>query len=210
VIARALVFDVDGVIINGRPADGRRWDVELQRDLGLCPRLLADRFFRLHWRDVVIGHVDLEARLAPILAEIAPDLSFNELVDYWFANDARLDLSLLRDVAHCRADGWATVLATNQEHRRAAYIWNTIGLMHHFDAICYSAALGVCKPSPCFFNAVATSIGCEPPQLLLIDDSASNVEAALSSGWQAQVWTGEESLADVLSAWPLAGRALGC
>lgn len=194
-----IVVDVDGVLINGRPSDGRRWDTDLSTDLGLCPKLLHDAFFRLHWPDILVGRADLRDRLASVLAVIAPQLTADALIEYWFAQDARLDVELLETLGQLRRAGYSAHLATNQEPLRADHLWRTLGLASHFDGLHFSAALGCRKPEQAFFGAVAKRIGRTSCDLLLVDDSPANVAAARDAGWAAEIWHPARNLADVVA-----------
>ena len=201
---RALMVDVDGVV--ARRADGRRWDADIEADLGVKAEDLQRRFFQAHFADVVHGRAALKDRLTTALAEIAPHLSAGDLTAYWFAKDGELDAVLLDDLAELRrTTGLRMDLATVQEHERAAYLWTTLGLSDRFDAIHYAADLGCAKPEPAFFAAVAERTGFTPDALLLIDDSARNVDGARAAGWSAALWTGEERLAAVLAPFELRG-----
>ena len=191
------MVDVDGVVV--RPADGRRWDSELEADLGLAPEILQRGFFQPHFKDVVLGRAPLRERLGIALARIAPHLSADQVIAYWFAKDAALDHQLLDDLAALRRSGLRMDLATVQDHERANYLWTTLGLSERFDAIHYAADLGCAKPDPAFFNAVAERTGYAPAELLLIDDRSDNVEGARAAGWNGVLWTGGARLAEVLA-----------
>ena len=189
------MLDVDGVLITPRPGG---WAVDLEADLGLAPAALAEHFFAVHWDDVVMGRAGLHERLSPVLASIAPHLTSERLVTYWFEKDALLDRQLLDDLAEVRARGIALHLATVQEHLRADYLWTTLGFRERFDAMHYAADLGCGKPDPIFFARVAERSGLAPAEMLLIDDRTENVEAARAAGWGGLHWTGERRLADLL------------
>jgi putative hydrolase of the HAD superfamily len=189
------MLDVDGVLIRPRPGG---WAVDLERDLGLSREALAEHFFAIHWDDVVMGRAGLHERLAPVLARIAPHLTSERLVAYWFGKDAILDHRLLDDLERVRARGIALHLATVQEHLRADYIWTELGLRERFDAMHYAADLGCGKPDPAFFAKVAGRTGLAPGEMLLIDDRLENVEAARAAGWGGLHWTGEQRLPDLL------------
>jgi putative hydrolase of the HAD superfamily len=75
----------------------------------------------------------------------------------------------------------------------------TLGLSKTFGAIHYAADYGVSKPDPAFFQAVCVRTGFSPQDLLLIDDKASNVEAARACGWRGALWDGTRTLAQVLA-----------
>lgn len=191
------MVDVDGVVI--RHPDPRGWSAHLDRDLGLSPELLQRAFFDPHWHDVVLGRAGLYDRLVPVLSEIAPDLAPHELVRYWFENDAHLDSCLLDDIGTLRASGIEAHLATVQEHERAGYIWDAMGLRDRFDAIHYAAELGSGKPDPEFYAAIEARTGFAPDEIAFIDDKQANVDAALARGWRAHVWDGTRCLGDLLA-----------
>ena len=199
---RALMVDVDGVVV--RRADGRRWDADIEADLGVRAEDLQRGFFQAHFGDVALGRAPLRERLALALAEIAPHQSAEQVIDYWFARDGDLDAGLLADLAALRAEtGLRMDLATVQEHERAAYLWTTLGLKDRFDAIHYAADLGWAKPDAAFFEAVEARTGFAAHELLLIDDSARNVDGARAAGWRAVLWTGEDRLGAVLAGFGL-------
>ena len=195
---KALMVDVDGVIVVHPDPAG--WSTNLKRDLGLAIELLQEKFFAPNFHDIVHGRAALRERLAPVLADIAPHLTCDQLCAYWFENDSHLDHDLLDQLAAFRARGYALHLATVQEHERAAYLWNDMGLKDRFDAIHYAADLGHAKPADGFYAAIEARTGYAPGDLFFIDDKAANVLAAQARGWKAAVWTGQDRLADLIAA----------
>lgn len=193
------MMDVDGVLVRGRPQDGLPYTTDLERDLGLSAELLKSRFFKPHWHDIVTGRVPLTGRLAAVLKEIAPGLDVETFIDYWFLNDSRLDRAVLESLAAYRERDIKVFLATNQEHRRAEYLMQRLGLADHVDGIFYSADLGHRKPSGEFYRHVTRRTGIFPSRTVLVDDTLDNVKAARDFGWQAVHWTGENTLAELLS-----------
>ena len=190
------MVDVDGVVIVPRPGG---WAADLQGDLGISSATLETHFFKPHWNDVVLGRAGLHERLGPVLAAHSPHLTSYNLAAYWFAKDAQLDKALLADLATLRANGVQLHLATIQEHERAAYLWNTLGLRNHFDAMHYAADIGWKKTDPEFYAAVETRTGFSGPDLMLLDDTAANVEAARAVGWGGVLWDGTARLSEVLT-----------
>ncbi len=192
------MVDVDGVVVVHPDPGG--WSANLERDLGLKTELLQQAFFAQHFGDIIHGRAALRDRLAPVLTEIAPHLSCDELCEYWFRHDGHLDHGLLDQLAEYRRQGVALHLATVQEHERAAYLWNVLGLKDHFDAMHYAADLGHAKPAPEFYAAIEARTGFEPAELFFIDDKPDNVAAAQARGWRAAVWTGRDQLAELIGA----------
>ncbi|NED96779.1 HAD-IA family hydrolase [Phytoactinopolyspora alkaliphila] len=193
---RVLMVDVDGVLVH-RP-DGRPWHADLATDLGIDPALLQAAFFRVHFDEVVTGRAELFDRLDAVLPQLG-NVSSRELVDYWFRQDAILDYQLLTDLAEARARGLELHLATVQEHHRARYLWETLGLVDHFAAMHYAADVGALKSEAAFYRVVESRTRLQPAEHCLIDDSAQNVEVARSQGWQAFWWKPASRLADALT-----------
>jgi putative hydrolase of the HAD superfamily len=193
------MVDVDGVLVHASSEDGRSWFTRLHEDLRISPEDMYENFFAPHWNDIITGRAGLLERLEPALAEIAPHIGSDAFLAYWFGQDARVDTALLAEFQRYRTLGLKIHLATNQEHLRAAYLLDTLGLSAHVDRVHYSAAVGHRKPDRAFFDTVAASIDLAPQSLILIDDTLPNIEAARDAGWHAVHWTGEERLADLLA-----------
>ena len=201
---RALMVDVDGVVVVQPDLEG--WAANLERDLGVSKARVQEAFFAPHFDEVVTGRAALRDRLAPVLADIAPGVTCDDFIDYWFGNDAYLDHGLLNQIDALRAKGIRAELATVQEHERAAYLWTTLGLKDHFDAIHYAAELGAAKPSPEFFHAVEARSGYAAADIFFIDDKAANIDAARALGWNAAVWDGSRTVVDLMTeagVWPV-------
>jgi putative hydrolase of the HAD superfamily len=189
------MLDVDGVVV--RHPEARPWTADLQAELGIDPTLLASEFFDVYFDEVLLGRADLMKRLDRVLPTLGA-VSSVELVAYWFTRDSTLDAQLLADLGAARPQGLQLHLATLQEHRRARFLWEQLGLCKHFDAMHYSAALGATKADPAFYSTVERRTGLVPEAHCLIDDRGENVEAARRAGWQAFLWTPSSRLRDVL------------
>lgn len=187
------MVDVDGVLVDGRPEDGHHWHTSLEEDLGFSSNTLHEQFFAPYWENIVLGRIGLMEHLVTALQRIAPHVSPAEFVSYWFERDSRLVSPLLQELSLVRSAGVRVYLATNQEHLRAAYLMENLGLAKHVDGIYYSAHLGAKKPDIGFFTKVQAAVGLRGEEMLLIDDSRQNIEAALKAGWQALHWTKHSS-----------------
>lgn len=190
------MVDVDGVLIVHPDQGG--WSANLERDFGIAPARLQSAFFSRHWDDIVNGRAALRDRLALVLREIAPAMSCDVLIDYWFSNDAHLNRDLLAELSAIRAGGTEVHLATLQEHERGRYLWDTLDLRSECDGLHYSAQLGCSKPDPAFYHAVQAHTGFGADAIFFIDDKPANVAAAQSCGWRAAVWTGCDTLRSLL------------
>ena len=135
-----------------------------------------------------------------MLARIAPNVTARTLIDYWFVNDSRIDQAVIDAVAELRMIGDRVYLATNQEHMRATYLMETMGLKDHVDGIFYSASIGHRKPAREFFEYSTAAVAAPVSSITLIDDTEDNVLAARAFGWNAVHWRPEMSVAGELAA----------
>lgn len=194
-----LLLDCDGVVIHGHPQGGR-WDKDLERDLGIRPDLLQARFFKAHFRRVVLGEADLFDVLEAVWPQLETAATPRALVDYWFAMDSRIEPDVVAAVDAVRTAGGKAWLATVQEHHRARYLMDDLGLGKHFDGIHYAAALGAAKPDPAFYERTQAKLDCAPSGVLFLDDSLTNVEAAKAFGWRAHHFRTVDDLHAALQA----------
>ena len=188
---RVVLFDVDGVLIDGYHARPERlqhrWDENLQRDLGIDPEGFRDEFiYDLFVKKVIIGEMSVVEALEAVLPGFGYIGSPMAVLTYWLSHDSKLNTALLDAIRRLRVSCASPLfVATNQEHIRAHWLWQTLGMSDLFEDIFYSARLGVAKPDPSFFSAIETRIGPFDQPPLFFDDSRSNIEAAKACGWDA-------------------------
>jgi len=194
-----LVLDLDGVVVTGN-ADGGPWYENLERDLGIRPTDVQNMFFRTPlFSALMLGQADLFEVLRRVWSQLRCEVSVEVFVDYWFSSHSGLDKDVLAAVDRVRQEGRPSFLATNQEHHRARYVWNTLGLSQHFDGMIYSAELGEQKPNEEFFTRAAGRLPARTPgEIMFLDDSLANVEAATRVGWNALHYRNIEDLRRIL------------
>jgi putative hydrolase of the HAD superfamily len=223
-----LVLDVDGVVVHpGSPLQRSKfpWTAQLERDLGIPPSLLIKRFFAQDAGRAVslmescsIGEMSVEEALSAVLSQIGYSGNVETVLQYWFEHDAHVDQELLALVEQLRNElGVKCFLATSQEHRRASYLWDDLGLRRHFDGMYYSARVGLSKKTSAFYQAVGEAIGIEGADSVYFDDRLEFVQSAASAGWVSSLYESLSSIAahPAITRWrsetarPSLGRGTG-
>ncbi len=144
----------------------------------------------------VRGEGDLKETLAELLPALGYRGSVDGFVEYWFVKDSNINQDVLEIVKRLRqCEEVELYLATGQEHHRAAYLWNDLGLKHLFHDIFYSARLGVPKHQAGFFAKINAQLDISPSERpLFFDDSERVVTTARAAGWDAHIFDTVEDL----------------
>jgi putative hydrolase of the HAD superfamily len=195
---RTVLFDVDGVLVHGyhaKPELQQNWDETLLDDLGVDPARFSREFiYDIFVKQVIIGRMGLVEALDRVLPLRGYKGATLDFVGYWLSHDSRLNEDLLALVRTLKAGGTPLYIATNQEHLRAHWLWQHLGLRNQFSDIFYSARVGAAKPQPQFFEFVRRRIGPQEEPPLFFDDREEIVRAARREGWDAVLF---ETTADV-------------
>ena len=183
-----LALDVDGVLLDSDRGGAGRWSVELERKHGVSRAQLREHFFVPCWDDVVNGRRPIESALGESLRLLGSSVSVEDVLACWFAADFVLFEPAINLARCASAHGIRVVLATNQEHRRAAYLREHLEKLFSIDAMLYSADLGVQKHEPTFFALASQRLRNDDgsrSRVLFVDDLDVNVQQARKSGWEA-------------------------
>jgi putative hydrolase of the HAD superfamily len=189
-MTRAVFFDVDGVLVHGyhaRPELTRRWNEHLLADLGVDPDRFNDEFiFDIFIKKVVVGEmaiIDALERRLPGLGYKGSPMVF---LHYWLSHDSTLNTDLVEVVRKLKVRGDLKLyIATNQDHSRAQWLWQTMRLGELFEDIFYSARIGVRKPEQGFFDFIEHRIGPQDEPPLFFDDTPKVIDGARRHGWEA-------------------------
>lgn len=185
---QTLALDVDGVLLDPDRGGHGDWMQELERRFGLTRPQLRDAFFAPAWSDVATGRRAIEDALGESLRHLESPAGVDEVLACWFDADfvpfeATFSLARRASVAGVRV-----VLATNQEHRRAAYLEQRLSAAFPIAAVLYSADLGYEKHAPQFFELASERLGVaagDRSGIVFVDDAEHNVEVARRAGWRA-------------------------
>jgi putative hydrolase of the HAD superfamily len=177
---RALLIDLDGVLRHvAPPADPAVAEAAFAWDL--ARPAYAGEISHEEWMTLTAAALPLE-----------PDAA-TEAVTEWQADRGTVDPAVLGLVAEVRAAGIPVGLAANGTDRLPAEL-TALGLDDVFDVVVNSAAIGIHKPAPRFFEAACAAIGQAPPWVMFVDDDDRAVRAARALNLLAYRWTGPDGV----------------
>jgi HAD superfamily hydrolase (TIGR01509 family) len=174
---RAVVFDLDGVLIDSEPIWERVTRELLARHGRTFDRVIADQHMGMRLVDVVAAVLEAhDLEIDPV--EFARDLLDNLLAEFERtltrmpgAEDA---LTLARSL------GLAVALATGSPRRVVDAVIVRYGWS--FDTICTGDDVAQGKPAPEIYQLAATRLGVQPAACVAIEDSKNGVRAAKAAG----------------------------
>jgi beta-phosphoglucomutase len=191
----ALIFDLDGVVVDSMPAHTLAWQRYLER-LGI-PR--EDVTKRMHGRrnDEIVRDF------------LGPDVSSRVVFEHGAAKERvfremmapQLMNRLVPGVAQFLARAAAThppppvALATNAEPANVAFVLDGAGLARYFPVVANGTHVRNPKPAPDIYLFAAERLGTEPRNCIVFEDSPVGVAAARAAGMRvAGVKTHSEPL----------------
>ena len=188
-----FVFDLDGVIC--MPPFRFAKHLEEEFDLTLDD---TREFFRGPFLDCLRGQRDLFEEIAPWLPKWGLQMSVEELLDRWFNEESVVDARMIAVVMRLERVGVRCVLGTNQEKHRGDFVRKEMGFDQFMSAVYLSADAGAMKPDTPFYAYVTDQLVIPRDEIMFVDDSAANVDAARTFGWRALHYTDFQDFKDWL------------
>lgn len=183
-----LALDVDGVLLDATRAGAGSWQSTLVDRFGIAHDDLREVFFARHWDDVVSGRAAIRPLLGAALLELGSAESADVVLAHWLETDFVADEAAVEAAGRWARSGVPVVLATNQEHERAAYLAARLGRLIPLSGVAHSAALGVTKDDPAFYPRARHHLGlAADTTVVFVDDTVENVRVSAAAGWRS-VW----------------------
>jgi len=177
-MVRALIFDMDGVIIDSHPIHRKTW----KKFLASIGKQVTEEDL-----DFVLDGRKKEDILRHFLGDLTPEQvkRFGHEKESMFREEA-LDLQTLaglRDfLDEVYTTGLYTALASSGSRSRVNYVLDKLALTKYFDVVVTGDDVPKSKPDPTIFRKAAHGLNCHNSDLLVIEDAVSGVRAAKSAG----------------------------
>jgi len=189
---KAVLFDADGVILKKRE---KHFSQRLAKDYGIKVPM---SFFRNVYPKVRVGRADLKSELAKRMRDWGWEKSVEELLDYWFLPENKINNQVLDLVQKLRRKGIKCYLVSDNSKYRADDVMKNV-LGKFFDGGFFSCNLGHTKEEKKFFKLVLKKINLKPKDVLFFDDEKENTEVAKSVGINAFFYGSFKDFKGILS-----------
>jgi beta-phosphoglucomutase family hydrolase len=186
----ALLFDLDGVIVDSNPVHVQVWQQYL-KPYGIDPGgALPDRMYGRRNDDIVSDFFGNHLSAQEIQAHgAAKEVLYRQFMK------PQLMRRLVPGVAAFleRHRGRLMAVATNAEPANAGFVLEEAGLRDYFAFVVDGHQVDRPKPAPDIYLHAARLLGQEPRNCVVFEDSAAGVEAASSAGARVVALTTSQS-----------------
>lgn len=196
---RTILWDADGVLIQGEP-----FFVQYEKDFGVGYSAFEPFFESEEYALTRVGQASIVEAVKPWLSEWKWTGTAEEFCVYWAEKEDHPANEMLSIIEQLREQhGIRSLLASNQNAHRTAYLREQMNFDELLNSVYTSAELGVKKPNTQFYISILQSEfekGFENPldQVLYFDDKEVNVLAARAIGMHAYLFKTNQDAVDAL------------
>ena len=175
---QAVVFDMDGVLIDSHPTHRAAWH-EFFTSLGLQPSTEELSF-------ILDGQTRTE-----ILRHFLGNLPEKELESYGRRKDEIFRSmepaicpvrGVMKFIRHLRQSGISIAVATSASEIRTLSTIERLGLSDCFESIITASDVSAGKPDPMVYGLACERLGAAPGKSLAFDDALAGIASALGAG----------------------------
>ncbi|MBR3881207.1 MAG: HAD family phosphatase [Mailhella sp.] len=176
----AIVFDMDGVLIDSERLVLRAW-LHVGQQLGIPG--LNDLFYKA----IGTTHAHTATLFATAFGEDFDYLDFRDRVRSYYYGELTADgIPLKHGVIELldwlKANGWAIGLASSSREVSVRYSLEKTGLLPYFQALVCGDMLTVSKPAPDIYLKACAELGTDPRTAYAVEDSYNGIRAAHAAG----------------------------
>ena len=176
----AVIFDMDGVIVNNSEYHTQAWHAFCDKYAGP----LTEEDFRLH----ILGRNNRDT-LGFIFKRDMTDEEINQYGEEKEALYRELYAPHIKATPHLydflellRKNDINTSIATSADRPNVDFVLNALDIREYFSSITDTSAVTHSKPNPEIYLAAAERIGFEPRKCIVLEDTVSGIRAGKAAG----------------------------
>ncbi|WP_319529216.1 HAD-IA family hydrolase [uncultured Cohaesibacter sp.] len=190
----AVIFDLDGCLVDSEPVSLRALAIELQEAgvPGACFEMTRDNYLGWSLTDV---SKDASVRLGrPVPADLV-DRYHQRLFDFYEKDGLPQVASMVALHDRLRDAGLITAIASGGSPDRIIRSLTASGLLSRFEGRTFSGEqVERGKPAPDLFFFTAKQMNLDPAACIVVEDSPHGIEGAKAAGMRAVGFTGGSHL----------------
>ena len=179
---KAVLFDMDGVIVDNLPYHVEAWLLFCERNgISLTKEIFYKELNGMNSKDTFEWFYKKEMTRAEVeVLEEEKELLYRE----FYAEHRKPAEGLLTFLDELRSRGIKTALATSAGPGNIDFIVDGLGIRDQFDAIIGGAEVRKGKPDPEIYLKAAEMVGVAPADCWVIEDSLQGIASGLNAGMQ--------------------------
>lgn len=177
---QAILFDMDGVVVDNLPYHVDAWLLFCERkDIPLTREIFYRELNGMNSKDTFEWFYKREMSRAEVeVLEEEKELIYRD----FYRDHIQPAPGLLEFLNDLRSNGIKTALATSAGPGNIDFIVDGLGIRDQFDAIIGGAEVRKGKPDPEIYLKAAELLGIEPSACWVIEDSLQGIAAGQSAG----------------------------
>jgi beta-phosphoglucomutase len=193
---RAVIFDMDGVVIDSHPAHRKAWHTFLRTlDRDVCDKEL----------DYILDGRKREDILRHFLGNLSPEQlhHYGKQKDAFFRKQTchvRTMPGLLDFLEQLRKRDIPLAIATSASERRTHRTLKRLRLCHYFSAVITANDVVTSKPDPAIYRLACQSLAVTPNDAVAVEDAFSGVQAAKAAGLHCVGIPGDQDARRLIAA----------
>lgn len=180
---KAVIFDMDGVLVDSQPYHFRA-DVETLARWGVVK---DERFFEAFAGTVTADRMNTLKNMFGLEASVEEMTEVREqmILDIMEAENIQAVKGIPEFLRNIKARGLKTAVASSSSYELINLVLNKTGTAGYFDSLTSGADVKRGKPAPDVFLLAAKRLGIDPEDCLVVEDSENGVRAAKAAGMKA-------------------------
>ena len=177
---KAIIFDMDGVIIDSEPQHGRA-------ALKVLHKYGADADMSYHEQFIGSSTANMAQK---VISDFSLSLSPEELLAE--LNQAKREIhkeegypslpGICELIPKLAANGWKLAIASSSNPAEINAVVSSLGIRKYFDQLVSSSNVAHPKPAPDTFQLALKKLGVSAEEAIVVEDSSYGVEAAIAAG----------------------------